>query len=94
MVAQGIGLRVTPRDLLIFGEHGPIGNTLRFPDECGRHKRLDMVGDLALTGCEIIGHGVGHRCGHALHAELARQLKAEFEVASRLFAAATERRCA
>ncbi|MEX0642418.1 MAG: UDP-3-O-acyl-N-acetylglucosamine deacetylase [Pirellulales bacterium] len=94
MVAQGIGQRVTPQDLLIFGEHGPIENTLRFPDECVRHKILDMVGDLALTGCEIIGHVVGYRCGHALHAELARSLKEQFEVVSRPFAVVAERRCA
>jgi UDP-3-O-[3-hydroxymyristoyl] N-acetylglucosamine deacetylase len=94
MVAQGIGQRVTPQDLLIFSEHGPIENTLRFPDECVRHKILDIVGDLALTGCEIIGHVVGHRCGHALHAELARRLLAEFEVVSRPLEFEAERRCA
>jgi UDP-3-O-[3-hydroxymyristoyl] N-acetylglucosamine deacetylase len=94
MVGQGIGQRVTPQDLLIFGENGPIENTLRFPDECVRHKILDVVGDLALTGCEIVGHVVGYRCGHALHAELARRLKAEFEVATRPFAVVAERRCA
>lgn len=94
MIAQGIGQRVTPQDLLIFGAHGPIENTLRFPDECVRHKILDVIGDLALTGCEIIGHVVGFRCGHALHAELARRLKAEFEVVSRPFAVVAERRCA
>jgi UDP-3-O-acyl N-acetylglucosamine deacetylase len=94
MVAQGIGQRVTPQDLLIFGQHGPIENTLRFPDECVRHKILDVVGDLALTGCEIIGHIVGYRCGHALHAELARRLMAEFEIVSRPFAIGDERRCA
>jgi UDP-3-O-acyl N-acetylglucosamine deacetylase len=94
MVGQGIGQRVTPQDLLIFGEHGPIENTLRFPDECVRHKILDVVGDLALTGCEIIGHVVGYRCGHALHAELARRLTAEFEVVSLPFAASAQRRCA
>jgi UDP-3-O-acyl N-acetylglucosamine deacetylase len=93
MVAQGIGQRVTPQDLLIIGPHGPIENTLRFPDECVRHKILDVIGDLALTGCEIIGHVVGYRCGHALHAELARRLKEEFEV-SRPLAVVAERRCA
>ena len=94
MVAQGIGQRVTPQDLLIFGPHGPSENTLRFPEDCVRHKMLDMIGDLALTGCEIIGHVVGYRCGHALHAELARRLKEQFEVVSRPFAVVAERRCA
>ncbi|MCC7473951.1 MAG: UDP-3-O-[3-hydroxymyristoyl] N-acetylglucosamine deacetylase [Pirellulales bacterium] len=74
MLAQGIGKRVSTSDLLIFGPNGPIGNSLRFPEECARHKMLDVVGDLALTGCEVVGHVVAHRSGHALHAELAKQL--------------------
>jgi len=74
MVAQGIGTRVTPQNLLIFGPSGPIGNTLRFPNECVRHKVLDVVGDLALTGREVIADVVAHRSGHRLHAELARQM--------------------
>ncbi len=79
MLAQGLGQRVTPQDLLIFGPHGPIDNKLRFADECVRHKLLDVVGDLALTGCEIIGHVVAYRCGHQLHAELAKRLLEQAE---------------
>jgi UDP-3-O-acyl N-acetylglucosamine deacetylase len=75
MLAQGIGQRVTPRDLLIFGPRGPIDNELRFADECVRHKVLDVVGDLALTGCEVIAHVVAYRSGHQLHAELAKRLR-------------------
>ena len=33
---------------------------LRFPDEFVRHKILDVIGDLALTGYQIIGHVVAH----------------------------------
>lgn len=80
MLAEGRGQRVTPQDLLIFGPHGPIENTLRFVDECVRHKVLDVVGDLALAGCEIIGHVVAHRCGHKLNAELAKRLLEQVEV--------------
>jgi UDP-3-O-acyl N-acetylglucosamine deacetylase len=94
MAAQGIGQRVTPRDLLIIGAHGPIENSLRFADEYVRHKLLDVIGDLALAGCEIVGHVVAHRSGHQLHAELARQLKELFEVAQRPLVAVPERRCA
>lgn len=73
----GVGIRATESDLLIFGAHGVIGNTLRFPDECVRHKVLDMVGDLALLGMDIHGHVVGHRSGHSLNAALVRALLAE-----------------
>ncbi len=74
MVAQGLGRRVTPQNLLIFGPDGPIDNTLRFDNECVRHKVLDVVGDLALTGCEVIADVVACRSGHRLHAELAKLL--------------------
>jgi UDP-3-O-[3-hydroxymyristoyl] N-acetylglucosamine deacetylase/3-hydroxyacyl-[acyl-carrier-protein] dehydratase len=70
----GIGTRVTDADLLIFGPDGVVGNTLRYPDECVRHKLLDMVGDLALLGMDIHGHVVAHRSGHSLNAALVRAL--------------------
>lgn len=94
MLAQGLGQRVTPRDLLIFGPHGPIDNTLRFPDECVRHKLLDVIGDLALTGCEVVGHVVAYRCGHQLHAELAKRLLEQAEASDQRFEVVAERRCA
>jgi UDP-3-O-acyl-N-acetylglucosamine deacetylase len=94
MLAQGLGQRVTPRDLLIFGPHGPIDNELRYPDECVRHKLLDVVGDLALTGCEVIGHVVAHCCGHQLHAELAKKLLEQVAKRDQRFDVWSERRCA
>lgn len=74
MLAQGIGTRVTPQNLLIFGPAGPVENRLRFDNEPVRHKVLDVVGDLALTGCEVIADIVAFRSGHKLHAELAARL--------------------
>jgi UDP-3-O-acyl N-acetylglucosamine deacetylase len=81
LIAQGWGSRVTPRDLLVFGPGGPIDNVLRFPDECARHKALDMLGDLALCGCDLAGHIVAHRSGHRLNAELAKALTQQGEAA-------------
>jgi UDP-3-O-acyl N-acetylglucosamine deacetylase len=74
MAARGIGKRVTPQHLLIFTPTGPIDNLLRFENECARHKALDVVGDLALTGCDIVADVVAYRSGHKLHAELASRL--------------------
>ena len=70
----GIGRRTTESDLLIFGPEGVIGNELRYPDECVRHKILDMVGDLALLNKDLCGHVVAHRSGHQLNAALVRKL--------------------
>jgi len=74
LVDQGRGLRTTFRDLLVFGKEGPLDNALRFPDECVRHKLLDMIGDLALAGCDLAGCFVAYRSGHRLNARLVRAI--------------------
>ncbi len=68
--AQGIGLHATAADLLVFDDRGVVDNTLRFPDECVRHKVLDLVGDLALAGRPVWGQVVAYRSGHRLNAQL------------------------
>ena len=77
---QGFAQRVTPQDVLVFDDRGLIDNQLRFPDECVRHKMLDMVGDLALAGCDLVGQFVAHRSGHRLNASLVQALLSRFPV--------------
>ncbi len=72
--AQGVAKHVTYQDLLVFGDDGPIDNALRYPNECARHKTLDLVGDLALTGIDLIGKFVSYRGGHQLNGRMARAL--------------------
>ena len=50
---------------------------LRFADEFARHKILDIIGDLALTGQRIRGHIIAVKPGHAINAELARAITKE-----------------
>ncbi|MDP6442323.1 MAG: UDP-3-O-acyl-N-acetylglucosamine deacetylase [Pirellulaceae bacterium] len=71
---KGLALHVTCRDLLVFDDDGPIGNTLRYTDECVRHKTLDVVGDLALAGRRIDGQVIAFRSGHRLNCELVETL--------------------
>jgi UDP-3-O-[3-hydroxymyristoyl] N-acetylglucosamine deacetylase len=47
---------------------------LRFPDECCRHKILDLIGDLALIGYPLLGHVVAERAGHAMHTAIVLKL--------------------
>lgn len=77
--SKGLGRRATYRDLLVFDDEGPIDNQLRFADECVRHKLLDMVGDLALAGCDLIGRFVAYRSGHRLNAEMVHAVLGEAE---------------
>jgi len=47
---------------------------LRFPDECCRHKVLDLIGDLALLGRPLLGHVVAEYAGHAMHTALVKKI--------------------
>jgi UDP-3-O-[3-hydroxymyristoyl] N-acetylglucosamine deacetylase len=47
---------------------------LRFPDEFGRHKALDLIGDLALVGRPLQALIVAHKAGHALHTQLVTRI--------------------
>ena len=71
---QGVGRHLKPSEVLVFGPKGLIDNRLRFSDEPARHKILDLVGDLALCGFDLVGHVVAYRSGHPLNVELARAL--------------------
>lgn len=73
--ALGYGRHISYQDVLVFGKHGPIGNAVRFPDECVRHKVLDLIGDLALAGCEIRADVRAHRSGHLLNSMLVEAIR-------------------
>ncbi len=81
--AAGLGVHLSYQDILVFGENGPIENELRFPDECVRHKILDLIGDLYLFGKFVSGQIYARQSGHALNHDLVRKL-CELEAASRL----------
>jgi len=70
----GLGKHVTNRDLLVFGDSGPVDNLLRYVDECARHKTLDLVGDLNVVGADLIGCFTSYRGGHQLNGKLATEL--------------------
>jgi len=48
---------------------------LRFPNEPARHKLLDVVGDLALTGYPVKAHIIANRPGHNSNVEFAKKIK-------------------
>lgn len=72
--ARGIGTHLGPRDILVISSDGPIKNKYIYPNECVRHKIVDLIGDLKLVGRPIIGRIVAYKSGHALNHELARKL--------------------
>lgn len=72
--ARGIATHVSNQDLVVIGSDGPIDNQFRFTNECARHKTLDLIGDLALCGVELVGRFTSFRGGHALNGRMAHQL--------------------
>jgi UDP-3-O-[3-hydroxymyristoyl] N-acetylglucosamine deacetylase len=73
-----------------YGRGANLGNTLvvdgdrlmnpelkRFPDEFVRHKILDAIGDMKLTGAPLLARFDGRRSSHALNNALLRALFAE-----------------
>jgi UDP-3-O-[3-hydroxymyristoyl] N-acetylglucosamine deacetylase len=59
---------------VVLDSSGIVNKELRFPDEFVRHKLLDLLGDISLTGRPIIGHLYAERAGHAIHTALADQI--------------------
>jgi len=74
MQAHGIGAHLTPKEILVIDSDGPIKNSFRFPDECVRHKIVDLIGDLMLVGRPVIGRIVAYKSGHSLNQKLAKRL--------------------
>ncbi|MBR0042729.1 MAG: bifunctional UDP-3-O-[Bacteroides sp.] len=53
---------------------------LVWPNECARHKLLDVIGDLALVGKPIKGRIIATRPGHTINNKFARQLRKEIRL--------------
>ena len=49
---------------------------LHFPDECGRHKLLDLLGDLRLAGGWLNARVTAFKPGHTLNTQAAKALRA------------------
>jgi UDP-3-O-[3-hydroxymyristoyl] N-acetylglucosamine deacetylase len=62
---------------IVLTDGGVMNGPLRFPDEFGRHKALDLIGDLALAGLPLLARVEAHKAGHALHTQLVSRLLAD-----------------
>lgn len=67
--SQGLALGGDMNSVVVVGDDG-YENELRFPDEIVRHKILDVMGDLYLTG-PLSAQIIAVRSGHALDLEMA-----------------------
>ena len=57
-------------------EDGYLSNlTLRFPNECARHKLLDLIGDLRLAGGFLKAKVTAEKAGHGINTAAARKIR-------------------
>ncbi|MCH8822392.1 MAG: UDP-3-O-[3-hydroxymyristoyl] N-acetylglucosamine deacetylase [Planctomycetes bacterium] len=80
---RGMCRHLTPKDVLVIGDDGPIDNAYRFDNEPVRHKILDLLGDLYLAGCEIQGGFVAYKSGHKLNRKMCLKIVQQMEAARR-----------
>lgn len=72
-LADVMGVPHMDADKLGYINHIP----LVWPNECARHKLLDVIGDLALIGKPIKGRIIATRPGHTINNKFARQMRKE-----------------
>ena len=77
----GLGKGVTDDNTFVLHEDGTVKKplsmtpaTLRFPNECVRHKILDIIGDLYLTNLVLHARIIATKSGHNLNARLAKKI--------------------
>lgn len=71
---QGLIRGASTDNAIVLTRDGVMNPPLRFNDEFVRHKVLDLIGDLALLGKQILGNVVADRAGHAMHTALVSRL--------------------
>ncbi|MBQ8061966.1 MAG: UDP-3-O-[Bacteroidales bacterium] len=61
---------------LAIDSNGYLNNLqLHFPDECGRHKLLDLIGDLSLAGGLLNARVEAFKPGHSINTRMAKAIR-------------------
>jgi UDP-3-O-[3-hydroxymyristoyl] N-acetylglucosamine deacetylase len=74
MRQQGLIRGASQENAIVLTRDALMNPPLRFADEFVRHKVLDLIGDLALLGKQILGNVVADRAGHAMHTALVSRI--------------------
>jgi UDP-3-O-[3-hydroxymyristoyl] N-acetylglucosamine deacetylase len=75
--AMGLIRGGSVENAIVLDDNNILNGPLRFRDEFGRHKALDLIGDLALVGRPLQALVVAHKAGHASHTQLVTRLLAD-----------------
>jgi len=75
--SQGLALGGSLENAVVVGDTGVLNpDGFRMPDECVRHKALDLIGDLMVLGLPVIGRFEATAPGHAANNAFAEKLVA------------------
>lgn len=74
MRARGLARGASLENAVVLTDDGYLNESLRFKDECIRHKVLDLIGDLYLLGRPLQAHIIASRAGHSLDVALDRNI--------------------
>jgi UDP-3-O-[3-hydroxymyristoyl] N-acetylglucosamine deacetylase len=75
MHKMGLALGGSLKNAVLIGQKGIINQEgLRYQDEFVRHKMLDFIGDIFLSGGYFLGHFKGFKTGHSLNNKLLHRL--------------------
>jgi len=80
MRSRGLGLGGSMDNVIVVDDYRVLnGEGLRYDDEFVKHKILDAIGDMHVTGHPLIGAYVAYKSGHALNNKLVRAVLADKE---------------
>ncbi|MFH0731754.1 MAG: UDP-3-O-acyl-N-acetylglucosamine deacetylase [Candidatus Omnitrophota bacterium] len=74
----GLGKGASPKNTIIIDSDGRTTADLRFKDEFLRHKVMDLIGDLFLTGYFLKAHIIAIKSGHSLNLKIAQAVKSRY----------------
>lgn len=70
--------------VVVRGEEIMSKEPMRFDNEFARHKALDLIGDLMLSGRKFIGHVIAVKPGHGPNTEAAKALQKNYAAMQRM----------
>ena len=74
---NGLALGASLDNAVGIDENGVLNKEgLRYENEFVRHKIVDIIGDMTLLGCPVLGHIVAYKSGHSQHLKLMETIAA------------------
>ncbi len=81
MKSKGLIRGASLENAVVLSKEGYLNESLRFEDECVRHKILDLIGDLYLLGRPLRAQILASKAGHALDVKLACMILEQISLA-------------